>query len=249
MNLASNTTTFTDNTVVGGQVYEYKVKAFNLAGETDMPFFKVEIPSCNLDCNGIPNGSAFLDTCGHCVGGNTGKEACTIPNSASDLIVKVVSCDLITLKWKDNSTNEDVFEIRRRESGNQSTATTLDVLAPNTLQYSDSLIEAGKTYEYKVRAINEVGIAGMAWFASAIVPSCTVTGAALASELGSTLEVYPNPFSDVLFFSQNTSWEMLSATGVVLRVGESNTIDTSRLAKGVYFLRIDGQKILKLLRE
>ena len=29
-----------------------------------------------LDCNGDPNGTAFLDNCGECVGGNTGKTAC-----------------------------------------------------------------------------------------------------------------------------------------------------------------------------
>jgi len=29
-----------------------------------------------LDCNGIPNGTAFLDNCGFCVGGNTGLEPC-----------------------------------------------------------------------------------------------------------------------------------------------------------------------------
>jgi len=30
------------------------------------------------DCNGVSGGSAYLDDCGNCVGGNTGKTACTI---------------------------------------------------------------------------------------------------------------------------------------------------------------------------
>jgi len=34
--------------------------------------------ACTLDCNGDENGSAFLDDCGNCVGGNTGELACTI---------------------------------------------------------------------------------------------------------------------------------------------------------------------------
>ena len=32
---------------------------------------------CIDDCNGDPGGSAYLDDCGNCVGGNTGEEACT----------------------------------------------------------------------------------------------------------------------------------------------------------------------------
>ncbi|TVR38258.1 MAG: hypothetical protein EA392_10505, partial [Cryomorphaceae bacterium] len=35
-----------------------------------------EYTSC-LDCNNVPNGTAFIDNCGQCVGGTTGEEACT----------------------------------------------------------------------------------------------------------------------------------------------------------------------------
>ncbi len=31
------------------------------------------------DCNGVPGGSAFIDSCGICVGGNTGRTACVPP--------------------------------------------------------------------------------------------------------------------------------------------------------------------------
>lgn len=33
---------------------------------------------CVLDCNGIENGSAYLDNCGTCVGGNTGLSECSL---------------------------------------------------------------------------------------------------------------------------------------------------------------------------
>src|SRR5690606_18378365 len=36
----------------------------------------VEVGACNLDCAGVPGGSAYLDNCGTCVGGTTGEEAC-----------------------------------------------------------------------------------------------------------------------------------------------------------------------------
>ncbi|MEZ4805974.1 MAG: hypothetical protein R2815_00675 [Flavobacteriales bacterium] len=33
--------------------------------------------ACVADCNGDFGGTAFLDNCGTCVGGNTGEVACT----------------------------------------------------------------------------------------------------------------------------------------------------------------------------
>lgn len=36
----------------------------------------VSAGGCTADCNGVIGGSAFLDNCNTCVGGNTGKEAC-----------------------------------------------------------------------------------------------------------------------------------------------------------------------------
>ncbi|MDX9751811.1 MAG: hypothetical protein RBT71_12070, partial [Flavobacteriales bacterium] len=35
-----------------------------------------EVGTCDLDCAGVPGGTAFIDNCGDCVGGTTGEVAC-----------------------------------------------------------------------------------------------------------------------------------------------------------------------------
>jgi len=45
-------------------------------GDLDVQPFSFTITCLILDCNGDVNGSAFLDSCGNCVGGNTGAVAC-----------------------------------------------------------------------------------------------------------------------------------------------------------------------------
>ena len=59
--------------------YEWRVKAWCLNGLnsswTSIHSFTT-LSSQILDCNGDPNGTAFVDSCGNCVGGNTGNVAC-----------------------------------------------------------------------------------------------------------------------------------------------------------------------------
>ncbi|MAO02383.1 MAG: hypothetical protein CMD05_05620, partial [Flavobacteriales bacterium] len=46
-----------------------------------------------VDCNGDPNGTAFIDSCGNCVGGNTGNVAC-IPFSPNVVVtLSNTDCD------------------------------------------------------------------------------------------------------------------------------------------------------------
>ncbi len=50
----------------------------------------------NVDCNGDVNGTAFTDSCGNCVGGNTGNVAC-IPFSPTVLVsISNTDCDSLT---------------------------------------------------------------------------------------------------------------------------------------------------------
>ncbi|MBJ10297.1 MAG: hypothetical protein CMP66_02395, partial [Flavobacteriales bacterium] len=59
--------------------YEWRVKTWCTTGLnsswTEIQSFTT-LSSLPLDCNGDQNGSAFIDTCGNCVGGNTGDLAC-----------------------------------------------------------------------------------------------------------------------------------------------------------------------------
>jgi hypothetical protein len=59
------------------------------------------------------------------------------------------------LSWKDQSSNEDGFEIERK-TGTGSYALIARVL-PNTAVYTDGTTESGKSYTYRVRAYNAGG--------------------------------------------------------------------------------------------
>ena len=42
-----------------------------------------KIPPSNIDCNGVEDGTAYIDDCDICVGGNTGKAPCLVPEISS----------------------------------------------------------------------------------------------------------------------------------------------------------------------
>lgn len=63
------------------------------------------------------------------------------------------------LSWSDNSTNEDGFEVQRRESESEGWKVVAQVAA-DVAAYSDSAVRFGVSYEYRVRAFNEWGYSG-----------------------------------------------------------------------------------------
>ncbi|KXK45984.1 MAG: PKD domain-containing protein [Bacteroidetes bacterium OLB10] len=61
-----------------GEIYYYRIRLTvtddgGLSGYDEKNVY----PNCTTDCNGDFNGTAFIDSCGTCVGGNTGLTACT----------------------------------------------------------------------------------------------------------------------------------------------------------------------------
>ena len=86
--------------------------------------------------------------------------ATTAPAAPSDLQVTVLS-DGAHLTWSDNSDNEDHFMVMRKEQGggefDDVAMTTFDIE-----QYHDGSVTSGKTYLYKVIAMNGAGEASSA---------------------------------------------------------------------------------------
>lgn len=106
-----------------------------------------------------------------------GVSACSLENACSDyvelknvsspsLVVKapttpslitseinntVVGYPTVTLKWKDNATNEDRYVIERRSSLNSTYIKLSDELRPGTINFLDK-IEPGIYYEYRIKA-------------------------------------------------------------------------------------------------
>ena len=62
----------------------------------------------------------------------------------------------IDVAWVDNSINEDGFSLERRDSINENWWVVAE-LGPNVTNYSDSGLNHGTTYEYRVKAHNSAG--------------------------------------------------------------------------------------------
>lgn len=73
-------------------------------------------------------------------------------NAPSNLDAVAVSSSQINLTWTDNSGNEDGFEIRRSTTGPSGTFTKIAEVGANVTNYSDTGLNAGTQYCYKVRA-------------------------------------------------------------------------------------------------
>jgi hypothetical protein len=74
----------------------------------------------------------------------------------------------LTLKWEDNSHDEDGFRIERALSAGA--FMTIAKVPPNTTSYVDSGLLAGKTYRYRVSAYNRSGSSAHSNVASALTP-------------------------------------------------------------------------------
>jgi hypothetical protein len=77
-----------------------------------------------------------------------------IPNAPTALTAKVMSDNQIDLSWVDNADNEDNFILERKSSGDFETVATIDA---NTVFHSDTNLEAGTEYTYRISAKNDTG--------------------------------------------------------------------------------------------
>jgi len=70
----------TINGLLSNTTYVWQVRAFCSTGNSNSSWWSLEdtFTTSNLpvDCNNTPNGSAYTDSCGNCVGGNTGNLPC-----------------------------------------------------------------------------------------------------------------------------------------------------------------------------
>lgn len=59
--------------------------------------------------------------------------------------------------------------------------------------------------------------------------------------------VYPNPTVDIVNLSENVTWELVNPLGESILKGDSNSIDLSPYAQGIYMIRVEGKtyKVVK----
>ncbi|PWB67958.1 hypothetical protein C3F09_12555, partial [candidate division GN15 bacterium] len=101
------------------------------------------------------------------------------PEAPTGLTATAISAYRIDLAWLDNSSSETSFEVWRSADG--VTFSLLSTTSANTQAYSDSAVNSGSTYYYRVRAVNAVGPSGYTNDANAT----TLTEGGTALQFGS----------------------------------------------------------------
>ena len=127
-NVAANSVSYTDNTVVADQQYCYRVRA----------------NFCSVPSNYTNTACATPVT--------------PVPPAApSGLAASAPAFDQVTLSWTDNSTNETGFELERSTTGSGGPFSLLVTLGSNAAGYTDTGRSASTEYCYRVRATNAAG--------------------------------------------------------------------------------------------
>jgi hypothetical protein len=128
--VGANVTTYNDTGLTASTTYGYRVRAFNLGGN-----------------------SAYSNTAQA-----TTQIAQTVPAAPSNLVATAVSTSQINLSWTDNANNEQGFRIERCQgNGCTNFVQIAQVAVANTTSYSDTGLASNTRYRYRVRAYNSVG--------------------------------------------------------------------------------------------
>src|SRR5690606_22408822 len=79
-----------------------------------------------------------------------------IPNAPDQLEALSTSASSVNLYWLDNSDNETGFQIEREKSG-ENINYLIGTPAANVTTFTDTGLESGTVYYYRIRAINAAG--------------------------------------------------------------------------------------------
>ncbi|WP_051963008.1 fibronectin type III domain-containing protein [Mesoaciditoga lauensis] len=126
--LSANTTSYTDIGLSPDTTYYYKVRAYNDVGYSSY------------------SNMAYQTT----------DTVITIPTAPTNLKVTGSDSDSISLRWDDNSDNEDGFKIYR-SSSYYGTYSLIGTNIDDDNYYTDKGLDSNTTYYYKVTAYNSAG--------------------------------------------------------------------------------------------
>ena len=104
-----------------------------------------------------------------------------IPNPPTGLVATASEPGSVALAWEDRSNNETGFMIERREqvtvppksgaNAGQFGWTEVALVDANVTDFVDSAVEPGRTYRYRVRAVNAIGRSDPSEQATVATPS------------------------------------------------------------------------------
>ncbi len=157
---APNVTTYSDTGLSSGVTYYYRVRAFNLAG--------------NSAYTSVVSATTIV----------------TIPNAPSSLVATAVSNTEIDLTWADNSTNETGFKVERSPNGTSSWTQIATPAAGATSYNNTTGLTANTTYYYRVRATNSAGDSSYSNIANtATLPNAPSAPSALAAAASDSSDI------------------------------------------------------------
>lgn len=173
-----------------------------------------------------------------------------VPAAPSNLIKVTSTASSATIRWTDNALNESSFKVERSDSVNTNFLQVAS-LASGATQYISTNLAAGKTYYYRVKAVNVVGSSS---YSNELMVAMPVgIGAETAENI---LSVYPNPTNNNFIAQFNSSLKgkievlVIDELGRVVNhqtINKSNdniqiNVDLSTMNKGVYFLKIQSEQ-------
>ncbi|GAB4299989.1 MAG: hypothetical protein Kow0098_26970 [Ignavibacteriaceae bacterium] len=153
----------------------------------------------------------------------------------SDLIATGVNKNTALLTWQDNSFNEEGFKIERslqQISGFQ----IIDSVGMDTQSFSDTTVNPGETYYYRIFAYNDNGISEYSNTDSAYIPGLSDTGDETSRPDNFELSRnYPNPFNPSTSFDISIPERSKVTVKVYNSLGELvEQIISAELERGKY---------------
>jgi hypothetical protein len=171
--------------------------------------------------------------------------ACDLPLPAdiSDLQVVNVTCQSVKLKWTDVN-NETAYRIRRKLPTDAVYTNIADVAAGITT-YTDFTVDETTEYIYVVRPVVDNVAVANSNMVNVTTKACNVTG--LENKESTSVKIYPNPSTDLVHFSEEINFTVLTVMGEELFSGTGSSVDLSHLSTGTYLIRYE-QKVVRVLK-
>jgi tripartite motif-containing protein 71 len=140
--VGANAIGYSDIGLLASTSYTYRVRAYNLAGDSD-----------------------YSDPANA-----TTQTAPALPAAPSNLTAMAVSRSQINLSWTDNSGNETGFKIERCKGDTCTNFSQIATVGANVTTFYNTKLSRNTTYRYRVRAYNGAGDSANSNIASATTP-------------------------------------------------------------------------------
>ena len=219
-NTGTGTVTYGDTTVVHANTYAYRVRAINIGG-----------PSAYSNVANITIGN--------------------VPAAPTNLLDTLLAGPLrVRLTWTDNATNETNFVLERAVNGGAFSvlATAPAKTGTGAVNYTDTTVSVGNTYDYRVRAMNAVGFSAYSniFTVSVTAPAAPSSGSAAIVLNGASVQVSltwtDNATNEASFQIQRATnggaFTALATAPANPGTGPVNYTDTTVLAGNTYSYKV-----------